>query len=347
MQKRSLLYALHAVFILAVLLSACQPTPIAQTDAQLGPLAEPIKLKIAILPFISFAPYFIAQEEGFFTSRGLEVEFVNLVTQQDSIAALLSGEVEITAGLMTAGLLNSMARGANIRIVADKGYIDPEGCNNIAMIASKQLVTEGQEVDAELLRGETMNVVVGSWNEYYADKLLGTVGLSTSDFESNNVPSPGQLEALDQGTVDVTVNNEPWVTRFKNAGHPEVLGTVTDVLPESQAAIMLYGPTLLEENIDAGNRFMVAYLQAVQQYNQGKTDRNIEILTKHMELEPEVLKDMCWPTIRANGSLNNDSILDFQSWAVQKGLAEQTLEIENLVDKRFLEFAVPLLGLSD
>jgi NitT/TauT family transport system substrate-binding protein len=347
MQKRLLFFVLHAVFILALFLSACQPAPGVQTGSQLEPLTEPVKLKIAVLPFISFAPYFIAQEEGFFEERGLEVEFVNLVTQQDSIAALLSEEVEITAGLMTAGLLNAIARGANIRFVADKGFIDPEGCDNIAMIASKKLVAEGQAADAGLLQGGVISVVTGSWNEYYADKLLGTIGLSTSDFENNNVPSPAQLEALDQGTVEVTVNNEPWVTRFKNAGHPEILGTVTEALPESQSAIMIYGPGLLEENVDAGNRFMVAYMQAVQQYNQGSTDRNIEILVKHMQLEPDVLKNICWPTIRANGSMNEESILDFQNWAVQKGLAEESLPIEELIDTRFVDFATQFLDIKD
>jgi NitT/TauT family transport system substrate-binding protein len=347
MQKRFTLTIFHACLLLALLLSACQPGRNVETDPQLESLAEPIQLKMAILPFISFAPYFIAQEEGFFKEQGLEVEFINLVTQQDSIAALLSGEVEITAGLMTAGLFNAMTRGANIRIVADKGYIDPQGCDNIAMIASSKLVPEGQEVDAELLRGRKISVVTGSWNEYFADELLGKLGLSTGDFENNSVQSPAQLEALDKGSIDITVNNEPWVTRFKNAGHSEIIGTVTEALPESQSAMMLYGPGLLEENVEAGHRFMLAYLQAVEQYNQGKTDRNIEILVKYMQLEPEVMREMCWPTIRTDGSLNIDSILDFQTWSIEKGLAEKALPIEEIVDNRFVEFAAAIRGQSE
>jgi hypothetical protein len=60
-----------------------------------------------------------------------------------------------------------------------------------------------------------------------------------------------------------------------------------------------------------------------------------------------VMREMCWPTIRTDGSLNIDSILDFQTWSIEKGLAEKALPIEEIVDNRFVEFAAAIRGQSE
>jgi NitT/TauT family transport system substrate-binding protein len=341
MAKPKLILLLFICVAIAVQTAACQPA------VKPTPTPQPIKLKVVILPYISFAPYFIAQEEGFFAEQALEVEMVEIARHQDSVAALIGGDVDIWGGLLTAGLINSIARGANIRIVADKGYIDPDSCANIALIARKTLLETGKAPDAKTLRGANIVNVPGSWNEYYTDKLLNTLDLSVTDLQNNNIPAAGQVEALNQGTLDLVVNNEPWITRFKQAGHAAIMTPVTELLPESQSAVMLYGSSILEGNIEAGNRFMVAYLKAVRQYNQGKTERNLEILIKYMQLEPELMKDMCWPTIREDGSLNLASLQDFQDWSVKMGLAEQSLPSEQIVDTRSLDYANEILNGSD
>ncbi len=354
MSNRSV--ALAVIVLLALVLSACQPiavvppagpTTAAQPAAEApAPAAEATELKVVILPFISFAPYFIAQDEGFFAEQGLDVELVNLVQNQDAVAALISGEVDVAAGLMTAGILNAMARDAGIRVVADKGYIDPNGCPNIAIVGSKSLLEANPELTADVLRGKKYRGVPASWNDYFADKVLNTLGLSIADLEDVPLPSPEQEAALTNGAVDVVINNEPWVTRFQRAGHMPILTPVTEALPESQSAVMLYGKSLLEDNVDAGNRFMVAYLKAVRQYNEGKTDRNQEIMAKYMQLDPATMQEMCWPTLRADGSLNHDSILDFQAWTVERGFSDQTLPIEQIVDERSLDTANQVLDAS-
>lgn len=360
MFSRSIVFAI--ILLTALFLSACQPIavvpaaeptaapPSADVPAPAGdvpaPATEATKLKVVILPFISFAPYFIAQEEGYFAEQGLEVELVNLVQNQDAVTALISGEVDVAAGLMTAGILNAMARDAGIRVVADKGYIDPNGCPNIAIVGSKSLIEANPELTAEVLRGKKYRGVPASWNDYFADKVFNTIGLSSADFEDVALPSPEQEVALTNGALDIAVNNEPWVTRFQKAGHMPILSPVTEALPDSQSAIMLYGRSLLEDKFDAGNRFMVAYLQAVRQYNEGKTERNQEILSKYMQLDPATMQEMCWPTLRADGSLNHESILDFQDWAVERGFSEQILPIEQIVDERSLNAANQVLGAS-
>ena len=49
---------------------------------------------------------------------------------------------------------------------------------------------------------------------------------------------------------------------------------------------------------------MIAYLKGVRQYNQGKTDRNVEILAKYTEMKPEEVKQSCWIPMRSDGMID-------------------------------------------
>jgi len=70
---------------------------------------------------------------------------------------------------------------------------------------------------------------------------------------------------------------------------------------------------------------MIAYLKSMRQYNQGKTERNLKILAKYTGLDQELLKICCWPSLRNNGQINIESMIDFQQWALKKGYLDKEI----------------------
>jgi NitT/TauT family transport system substrate-binding protein len=309
---------LLAACAVAVLVSACAPA--APTAIAPLPTAAPVSLKVLTLPFISFAPLYIAYEEGYYVEQGLNVELVETTEQTTVMPALVSGQVDVSGGQLLTGVFNTIARSGNVAIVADKGYIDPASCSSLLLIARKGFIAPGESIKAEHLRGKTVNMPKESWQEYYMDTLLAGFGVTLSEMRHVEIPSPAIVEAAEKGQVDLIMQNEPWVTRLVQAGNQPVLAPPHEILPDSQQAILLYGPKLLSENQDAGNRFMAAYLKAVRQYNQGKTERNVDILAKYIRLDKATISSMCWPALRGSGDLNVASVVDWQSWAVGKGL---------------------------
>ena len=159
------------VILAALIVTACAPaTPAPQPTAaaQSTLSTQPVSLKVVILPFISFAPYWIAQDNGYFKEQGLEVEFVDMTNQQDTLPAMLGGQVDVTSGQVYAAMFNAAAKDSPVKIVADKGYINPESCENIAVIGRKDAFDAG-DLKAEQLQGKRMTLVAGSWNEYYLE----------------------------------------------------------------------------------------------------------------------------------------------------------------------------------
>ena len=130
-------------------------------------------------------------------------------------------------------------------------------------------------------------------------------------------------------------------------GHVKILAPVTEVLPNSQFAVILYGPNLLGENRVVGERFMAAYLRAARQYTEGKTDRNVEIVQEFTGLDEELVRTMCWPSLQDDGSVNLESIVDFQEWAVDEGLLEEVMPAADFWNGQFVDAANEQLAGSE
>ncbi len=327
------------VITLSALLMACEAavpvTSNESADTITSDVVEPTQLKVLLLPYLSFAPFFIADAEGYFAEEGLEIEFVQMEDSGDAVPALIQGNLDVLGGLVTVGFLNGIARGSDIKIVADKGYNATDGCIAEGIIARPEL----EMGDVTDMAGKRISINAASVEGYLVETLLATADLSVADIELDDISPPAELGALQQGTIDMISVSEPWVTRVVDAGAGTVWKSMGEIEPDFQWAIIAYGPTLLTENPEAGEQFMSAYLRAVRQYNDGKTERNLEILAEYTELETEFLAALCWPHIRDSGDINLQSILNFQEWAISKELLDTPVSEEQLWTSQFIEQA--------
>jgi NitT/TauT family transport system substrate-binding protein len=301
-------------------------------------VSKPTPLKAVVFPFLSLSPFFIAQEEGYFTEQNLDVEFVK-IAENVAFTALARGELDVWSGMMAIGSFNAILRGSNIRFVAPRGSFAPEGCPFLAMVARKALVESGQLQSPAQLKGRNVAWYRGSVEEYFLDKVIQKDGLTIDDLTKITIPPPADMGAMEKGSLDLTVAGEPWVTRLVQSGRGVLWVPVQEAIPGFQFSAIMYGPNLLEKNPEAGKRFMVAYFKGVRQYNQGKTDRNLEIIAKYTRLDKKLLEKACWPQFRNDGRMNIQSIKDFQNWAAAKGYLDRALPEDALMDFSFVEYA--------
>ncbi len=305
---------------------------------------EDVTVKVVTLPFITFAPYYIGLEEGYFEHYGIDVELVEFTVQEEILPALASGQVDVSSGLVSAGMFNAIARGSDIRITSDKGFVDSDSCINWSVLGRKDLVESGGLESADQLAGMTVNIVPATWLEYYLSLVLAEGDLTLDDIEKVNISSPAVPDALDSAQIDVAVNAEPWVTRLSAVGHVPVLGLPQELTPGESGAVQLYGPTLLGENQDVGIRFMAGYLKAVEQYQEGPTERNLEIISEFSQLPEDLLSEMCWPALNPTGDVAVDGVMAFQDFAVERGYLDEVVPADQFMDDAFLIGARELIG---
>jgi len=298
-------------------------------------------LKVVVLPFLSYGPLFIAEEEGYFAGEGLHVEFVKMNKSAQAVPLLIEGQVDVLTGTLTPALLNAIARGARIRLVADKGFLDPDGCDYNALVAQPALIESGELDSPAALRGRRIVLEPNEFRGYFVEALLRQSGLSLDDIRPVDIPNAAMMDAFEQGTIELAATAEPWITRLVRTGKVRVWRPAQQVVPGFQVGAVLYGPSLLDRNPDAGRRFMRAYLRAVRQYNLGKTVRNREILARHTGLDADTLQQACWPSFRGDGRIDVRSVLDYQMWALSRGLLDRILAQEQFWDPQFIQDATP------
>jgi NitT/TauT family transport system substrate-binding protein len=303
------------------------------------------RLRVAIRSgFLGDAPEVLAEESGHFREQGLEIEWVRLDRSRDALPSLIEGKLDVLAGLIQPAYFNAIAKGAQIRIVADKGHLDPDGCGHTALIARKNLLREGRLPRAGPSRKWRIDVGRSAVNEFILDQALRREGIDPARVQLESAPSMARPEALQKGILDVVVATGADVQRCQQAGSGVVWYKAESLAPNLQLRSVMYGPSLLEEDPEAGRRFMVAYLRGVRQYNEGRTARNVEVLERRLGIDRATLMASCWASIRGGGQIEVESILAFQSWARTRGLMERTLSAAEFWEPRFVELAAAHLG---
>lgn len=325
----------------AALLAACGWPSEEKRQAGSGDVSP---VRVLMGPYLGYAPFVIAQEEGYFADYGIEVEFVQFNQSSRALPSLLQGDLDVYSGSINAGTFNAMARDSTVRMVSDKGVsMNPEN-RYAATLVRRDLIESGQFRGPADLRGLVVNRSATATPEYLLDVLLEAGGLTDEDITVVNMPPASRLQALNTGSVDVVSTlAEPWLSRALDAGNAVIWKSMAELEPGCQYAAILFGHSLLHGRRDEGVRFLAAYLRALEQYQRGKTERNLSIMEEFTGLDRETLIRCDWPEFHPRGEPNLNSLDAYQKWALEKGYTDRFLEREAYFDGSLLEEANALL----
>jgi ABC-type nitrate/sulfonate/bicarbonate transport system substrate-binding protein len=153
------------------------------------------------------------------------------------------------------------------------------------------------------------------------------------------LPDPVLSQSLESGSIDAVAASEPTLTRLKSVG--SLWLSAEKALPDFQWGTIAFGERLLYRDRETGARFLHAYRRGVVQYQQGKTDRNVAIISSETGETPELIRAACWLPFRSDLRVNWESIREFQAWANKEGIMEHTLTLDQAMDSTFLSENVP------
>jgi NitT/TauT family transport system substrate-binding protein len=290
------------------------------------------KVRVSFSPLLSWGPLMIANAEGFFRDEGLEVEFVSTLSSQEELVALVTGDIDVMPGPTHAGFLSAIAQGATIRIVAGQGYLARDGCTYYGIVRRRN---PGPASSIKRVRA-SQDGLTG----FVTSRMLESEDIEMTRLDVMKLPDPVLSQSLESGSIDAVAASEPTLTRLKTSVGSLWL-SAEKTLPDFQWGTIAFGERLLYRDRETGARFLRAYRRGVVQYEQGKTDRNVAIISRETGETPALARAACWLPFRADLRVNWESIQAFQAWANKEGIMEHTLSLDQAMDSSFLSEISP------
>lgn len=245
----------------ALTAAACSPQPGASPTTTAGgsggtespALATKLNVGLGYLPSVQFAPFYFAQQAGYYRDAGLEVTFENKI-DPDLITLVGQGTLDLGVADGTS-VIPAVSQGIPIRYVATIYGTFP------SIVFAK--ASSGIESAADL-RGKTIGIpgkYGSSWIMLQA--LLKSGGLTPEDVTVTEYPDFGQGVAVQQNAVDAATgfaNNEP--VQLELTGSPAVVLHVDDVVALPGPGLIA-GAATLDTKASAIEAFIAATLRAM------------------------------------------------------------------------------------
>ena len=214
-------------------------------------LSEPLRavtLLLGFRPDVQFAPFYVAQQEGFYADAGLEVTIEH--RQAPDVQRLVAdGQAEFGVADATDVMIARTAE-IPIRYVSTLYQSFP-----VALIGEAGTVP-ADPADLAGMRVGTPGPFGSSWHALLA--LLDAGGLTADDITVREYPQFNQVDGLANGDVDLITgfrNNEP--LQLEDRGMSVDLLTVDDIAPLPGPG-MIVGDELLESDPELVRAFVEA-----------------------------------------------------------------------------------------
>jgi NitT/TauT family transport system substrate-binding protein len=272
------------------------------------------------------------------------VEYITFNNSAERLALLISGGLDIDAGNLNAGILNVLSQEPNIKVVADRGHAQPGECTYQGILVRKDLFESGQITDAAGLKGQVISSSTTGTTGFFLSNYLAQANLTLKDVTISDIPNAGEIDAFANKTLGAIVATEPDITRILNAGNAVLLVGSQDAIGTFQSSLMTFGKHLVVDDREAGARFLAGYLKGVRQYNEGKTERNLQIIAEATGESIDLLKAACWVPVRDDGLIDFASVDALQKWLIEQKQLDKPVTQAQFWDPSFLDAAMKLLN---
>jgi len=208
---------------------------------------------LGYIPSVQFAPFYLADQAGYYRDAGLDVTFQNKI---DPDLVTLVGQGAIDVGLADGtSLIPAVSQGIPVQYIATIYRAFP------SVVFAKASAGIAGAAD---LKGRKIGIpgrYGSSWVMLQA--LLGSAGLTPDDVEIVEYPDFGQAAAVQQGAVDAAtgfVNNEP--VQLELNGIPTTILQVDGIVPLPGPGLISGKATIPAKQV-AITAFVAATLRAM------------------------------------------------------------------------------------
>ena len=282
------------------------------------------QVKVGVIPILDVAPIYLGKEQGFFSSRGIELTMETGQGGAAIVPGVVSGQFQFGFSNVTS-LLIAQSRGLPLKVVA----------NGVASTSKDKADYSGV-----VTRDDSIRTAADLAGKQVAVNTLKNIGDSTirasvrkaggdpSSIKFVELAFPDMPAALEAGRVDAVWVVEPFLSTTLAQGGRLIASNYVDTAPDLTVAVYFTSEQLLRDNPDLAKRFTEAMNESLA-YADAHPDEARQVLTTYTQIDKAVIPDLTlpkWPE-----EINRESVETLANLAVQDGLVTEQPDVDALL----------------
>ena len=316
-----ILFTLTSMIVLASLvLGACSTLP--------GQVAQPVNLKIAVLPILDALPMYVANQKGYFQDLGVNVEFIPVASAAERDQIMVAGQADGMINDLVSTLFYNKDK-VQIQIVAFARTATPEFPQYRILAAANSGITKVED-----LKGVDIGISEGSVIAYTTDRLLQAEGFQPDEIKTIAVPKiPDRMSLLASGELKAANLPDPLSSLAIQSGAIPILDDTQH--PEYGNSVISFRSEVIANNPQAIRGFLKALEKAIGEINTDPTQWD-QLLTEQKLVPAPLIGSYQMPPFPTRMVPTEAQWLDVLDWAKGKGLIDRDLAYAESVTAEYL-----------
>lgn len=319
LHRRVVSYLTVSLLAVVGLLTACQAAP--------AKVEQPT-LRMALLPILDVLPFHVADQNGYFEQVGVKVELIPVKSAQERDSLTQTGQIDGMLSDLIAPVLFDQNE-AQVKIVrtARKSYPNSP--------LFRILAKPGGDIKSPAdLAGVQIGISQNTVIEYITDRMLEQAGLTGDQIAVQEVSAiPVRFELLIEGEIPAACLPDPLASGAMAAGAVPVVDDTS--VPELSQSVVAFTTEALSAKPEAVRKFLEAWEMAVRELNSNPGQYR-DLLIEKGRVPESIQGTFQMPRFPEASVPTPEQLADVVQWALDKGLIQNEVPYDRMVDAGFL-----------
>ncbi|PIE65658.1 MAG: hypothetical protein CSA26_02815 [Desulfobacterales bacterium] len=285
-------------------------------------------LRIAVLPIPDILPIYVAEENGYFSDLGINVEILTIgsAVERDQLmqASRIDGMLNEIGG---AALFNREKQ--RLRIISYARIPLQDAPLFRILAAPKSGITQVSELQ-DVAIAVSKNTVI----EYITRRLLEQQGIAAKNIKFASVPVlPERMQLLLAGQIKAATLPDPLGFAAIQAGAAEIINDLR--LPELSASVLSFSQEAVSGKSETIQKFIIAWNKAAEDLN-ADPETYRPLMLKKIRVPKHVQQSFTIPQYPTGKVPTQKQWDDVNEWLVAQGLLKKAVDYQISVTDEFV-----------
>ena len=289
--------------------------------------AAPVPMRVALVPIWDVAPYYAADQQGYFAAENLAPTVTIVRGGAAAIPALIGGTFDMVYSNGTS-IVQAIMRGIDMRIILEGAPLGSGPPDPGALLRRKgEPLKTGKDLEGKVIGVNALHdvqwMLVTSW--------VKATGGDPDKVQITEIPLPSMVDAIKAKRVDTALVLDPFLTLGLNDPELELLDwAMSRVFPGGPIAFFATTPEIVQSRPNDVRAFIRAYKRGAVwlNANMGK-EPFVKLISGFTSIKPELVAQM--KPIPAHAGIEPAGLVRLTNLMTQTGLLTAPLDLRTKI----------------